>query len=104
MEKCNKIVIFDWGGVIENNNQSYYNISKAIIDIMRKYKCKLTDQEILEVCTNGKKLFNTFIDDTQINIDEANKRKWKTCRADGFEFEKIKRSVEEFLEKGEINE
>lgn len=40
MEKCNKIVIFDWGGVIENNNQSYYNISKAIIDIMRKYKCK----------------------------------------------------------------
>ena len=38
MEKCNKIVIFDWGGVIENNNQSYYNISKAIIDIMRKYK------------------------------------------------------------------
>ena len=197
MEKCNKIVIFDWGGVIENNNQSYYNISKAIIDIMRKYKCKLTDQEILEVCTNGKKLNidcnydeyknayyeygkkipyhkdvikfahslrdkcyiamfsslvkldearineqvnlssfdyifltykmgfskpnskafeyieNTvkinpenilFIDDTQINIDEANKRKWKTCRADGFEFEKIKRSVEEFLEKGEINE
>ena len=46
MEKCNKIVIFDWGGVIENNNQSYYNISKAIIDIMRKYKCKLTDQEL----------------------------------------------------------
>ena len=41
---------------------------------------------------------------TQINIDEANKRKWKTCRADGFEFKKIKRSVEEFLEKGEINE
>ena len=65
MEKCNKIVIFDWGGVIENNNQSYYNISKAIIDIMRKYKCKLTDQEILEVCTNGKKLFNTFIDDDE---------------------------------------
>lgn len=32
-----------------------------------------------------------FIDDTQINIDEANKRKWKTCRADGFEFEKIKK-------------
>lgn len=29
-----------------------------------------------------------FIDDTQINIDEANKRKWKTCRADGFEFKK----------------
>lgn len=219
MEKCNKIVIFDWGGVIENNNQSYYNISKAIIDIMRKYKCKLTDQEILEVCTNGGKLFNTFIDDdeqttidwfneikgklnidcnydeyknayyeygkkipyhkdvvkfahslrdkcyiamfsslvkldearineqvnlslfdyifltykmgfakpdskafeyientvkinpenilfiddTQINIDEANKRKWKTCRADGFELKKIKRSVEDFLEKGEIN-
>ena len=65
MEKCNKIVIFDWGGVIENNNQSYYNISKAIIDIMRKYKCKLTDQEILEVCTNGGKLFNTFIDDDE---------------------------------------
>lgn len=32
-----------------------------------------------------------FIDDTQINIDEANKRKWKTCRADGFEFRKNKK-------------
>lgn len=220
MKKYNKIVIFDWGGVIENNNPSYYNISKTIIDIMKKYKCKLTDQEILEVCTNGKKLFNTFIndneqttidwfneikskldincnyneyknayyeygkkipyhknvvnfahslkekcyiaifsslvkldearindqvnlslfdynfltykmgfnkpdskafeyiekiikispenilfiDDTAINLEEANKRKWKTCKADGFEFEKIQRSVEEFLEKGEINE
>ena len=78
MEKCNKIVIFDWGGVIENNNQSYYNISKAIIDIMRKYKCKLTDQEILEVCTNGKKLFNTFIDDDeQTTIDWFNEIKDK---------------------------
>ena len=45
-----------------------------------------------------------FIDDMQINIDEANKRKWKTCKADGFEFEKIKRSVEELLRKGEVDE
>ena len=62
------------------------------IDVFGENTVKINPENIL------------FIDDTQINIDEANKRKWKTCRADGFEFEKIKRSVEEFLEKGEINE
>ena len=220
MKKYNKIVIFDWGGVIENNNLFSYNISRVIIDIMKKYNCKLTDKEIIDICTNGRKLFNAFvddneqttidwfneikgklnidcsydeykkayyeygkkipyhkdvvkfayelkdkcyiaifsslvkldearindqvnlslfdynfltykmginkpnakafeyientvkinpenilfIDDTQINIEEANKRKWKTCKADGFEFEKIKRSVEELLRKGEVDE
>ena len=220
MKKCNKIVIFDWGGVIENNNTSSYNISRVIIDIMKKYNCRLTDREIIDICTNGRKLFNTFtddneqttidwfneiknklnidcsydeykksyyeygkkipyhenvvkfahelkekcyiaifsslvkldearindqvnlslfdynfltykmgvnkpdtrafeyientvkinpenilfIDDTQINIEQANMRKWNTCRADGYEFEKIKKSVEEFLKKGEVDE
>lgn len=40
---------------------------------MKKYKCKLTDQEILEICTNGRKLFNTFIDDNEQTTIDMNK-------------------------------
>ena len=46
MKDTNKIVIFDWGGVIENNNPEEYTINKAIIDIMRKYNCNLSNEEI----------------------------------------------------------
>lgn len=38
-----------------------------------------------------------FIDDTSINIENANKRGWNTCQAFGYELDKIRDSVEEFL-------
>lgn len=38
-----------------------------------------------------------FIDDTSINIENAKKRGWNTCQAFGFELDKIKDSVEQFL-------
>lgn len=65
-----KIVIFDWGGVIENNDSSYYTISKVIIDIMRKYDCTLTNNEILNICSNGSKLFKTFIDNKEETTED----------------------------------
>lgn len=43
-----KIVIFDWGGVIESHKDGEYNISEAIKDLMKKYNCKLSDEEIIE--------------------------------------------------------
>ena len=38
-----------------------------------------------------------FIDDTTINIENANKRGWHTCQAFGYELDKIKSAVEHFL-------
>ena len=38
-----------------------------------------------------------FIDDTSINIENAKKRGWNTCQAFGYELDKIKSSVEQFL-------
>ncbi len=213
MKKGNKIVIFDWGGVIEIHDNNKYNISKVIVDIMKYYNCALTDNEIIEICSKGDKLHSTFInndeettvtwfnevksklkitctyeeyknayykygkkipyykdvveyahnlkekcnigifsnlvkldekrineqvdlsmfdyaflsyqmgyikpnpkayeyiekrlkinskeilfiDDTNVNIDEARKRKWNTCNACGYELDKIKENVEKFL-------
>ena len=38
-----------------------------------------------------------FIDDTAINIENAKKRGWNTCQAFGYELDKIKSSVEQFV-------
>ena len=52
-----KIVIFDWGGVIESHKVGEYNIRTAIINLMKKYGCKLEEQKILNIyskCDNLK--------------------------------------------------
>lgn len=78
MSNYNKIVIFDWGGVIENHSYDKYNISQAIIDIMKYYNCRLTDKEILDICSNGNKLRSTFIcNDEKITVDWFNNVKNK---------------------------
>ncbi len=38
-----------------------------------------------------------FIDDTSVNIENAKKRGWNTCQAFGYELDKIKTSIEQFL-------
>ena len=38
-----------------------------------------------------------FIDDTSVNIENAKNRGWNTCQAFGYEFDKIKNSIDEFL-------
>ena len=39
-----------------------------------------------------------LIDDTEVNINNAKECGWNTCQAQGFEFDKIKSSVDSFLE------
>lgn len=41
---------------------------------------------------------DTFIDDTLENILAAKKRGWQTIKATGYEFEKIKEGVRQFLD------
>lgn len=44
-----------------------------------------------------------FIDDTLVNIENAKKRGWNTCQAYGYELDKIKESVEQFLTQKNTN-
>lgn len=39
-----------------------------------------------------------FIDNNETNIEKAKQRNWNTCLAYGYELDKIKQSVEQFLE------
>ena len=97
-QKMKKIVIFDWGGVIENDNSSYYTIRKAIIDIMRKYNCILTNEEIINICSNGSKLFKTFID----NKEETTKEWFSEIKSKlniKCEYEEYKKDYYEFGKK-----
>lgn len=96
--KASKIVIFDWGGVIENNDPNEYTISKVIIEIMRKYNCKLTDDEILKICSNGSKLHKTFID----NREKITKEWFKNIKNKlniNCEYEEYKKDYYEFGKK-----
>ena len=48
-------------------------------------ECKIKPENIL------------FIDDSKENIETAKKLGWNTCNAYGYELDKIKEKVEEFL-------
>lgn len=49
MRNINKIVIFDWGGIIESHRDGEYNIREAIKDLVKKFNCKLSDKEIIDI-------------------------------------------------------
>lgn len=62
----NKVVIFDWGGVVESHEEGLKDLKDAKIRMIKKYNCSLSDQEILEKWT----------DQTSkgFPIDESNKK------------------------------
>lgn len=70
----NKIVIFDWGGVIIHELFDSNSLKEAIIRTIKKYNSKLSDDEAFDIYTN------TLLDDNHINIstqnDEQSKKNW----------------------------
>ena len=65
-----KIVIFDWGGVIESHRDGEYNIRTAIVNLMKKYGCKLPDNEIIDIyskCDRLKYNMSVYSDSTLVN-------------------------------------
>lgn len=65
-----KIVIFDWGGVIESHRDGEYNIRTAIVNLMKKHGCKLPDNEIIDIyskCDEVKHNKSVYSDSTLIN-------------------------------------
>lgn len=82
----NKIVIFDWGGVVESHNQEEYNVHKAIVRTIRHFNNKLQeDNSILE---KYRQLWN---DENGINVgtlsDIASTKKWIERIKKAFDFE-----------------
>jgi len=46
--KQEKLIIFDWGGVIESHNDQEYCIKKATIDFFKSFKLNMEDEQIYE--------------------------------------------------------
>ena len=103
MKDEDKIIIFDWGGVIEDNIPTKYTIRKAIIDIMKKYNCVLSEEEISYICSNGKKLY-----DTMVNDDEETTKNWfediKTKLNINCTYEEYKQAYYEYGKKVQYHE
>lgn len=62
--------------------------------------CEKPNEEIYEIVENDCKMKPEnilFIDDCKENIEMAEKRGWNTCNAYGYELDKIKKSVTDFL-------
>lgn len=91
MKNYNKIVIFDWGGIIESHREGEYNIREAIKDLMKKFNCKLSDQEIINIyssCSvlNDNKSIGTYNDESK-TVEWFNNVKYKLnldCTIDEF--------------------
>lgn len=62
----NKIVICDWGGVIESHTPGEYNIHIAIINIMHRLGSNLSDDQII------KNYFSCDLDENEKRISEVN--------------------------------
>lgn len=48
----NKIVIFDWGGIVESHENDYQDLKEAKIRIIKRFNSSLSDQEILNRWTD----------------------------------------------------
>lgn len=44
-----KLIIFDWGGVIESHKDGEYNINKALISLFKRLNSKLQEEQIIEI-------------------------------------------------------
>lgn len=64
-------------------------------------KCRKPDEKIYEIVEKDCKIEPKnilFIDDCKENIEVAKRRNWNTCNAYGYELDKIKESINRFLE------
>ena len=47
-----KVVIFDWGGIVESHENNLQDLKEAKIRMIRRYNNTLSDAEILERWTD----------------------------------------------------
>ena len=88
-----KLVIFDWGGVIESHYDRNYPVSKAIVSLIRKYTNKYDNDEIIKIYSS------CAFDENNIEIGTINKidgiYAWINRLKEAFDFEA---TYDDFLE------
>lgn len=57
-----KIIIFDWGGVIESNNDEEYNIYVAISNIIKQFNISMNERELLNNLYQNNEICNKIDD------------------------------------------
>lgn len=79
----------------------HYDLSKFdYVWLSYKLNCRKPKEKIYEIVEQDCKIPVSnilFIDDSKENIEVAKNRGWKVCQATARDFEKIKKSVNEFL-------
>lgn len=63
----NKIVIFDWGGIVESHENDLYDLKEAQIRLIKRFNNDLSSNEILKRWTNKAQ--------TGISIGDTNNEK-----------------------------
>ena len=48
MKDQNKIIIFDWGGVIESHTEGEYSINRAIINLIKHFNNEEDENTIVD--------------------------------------------------------
>ena len=93
----NRVVIFDWGGVVESHEDNLQELKNAKIRMIKKWNSQLTDNEILEGFTDMTPS-GIFIDETN---DEKDIKDWvKLIQKNmniNVSFEEFKKAYEEEL-------
>ncbi len=81
-----KIVIFDWGGVIESHRDGEYNIKIAQSDLLKKYGCKLDEKEKVQIESKIHSNMGISSDFTYIQkwFEEIKANLGLTCNLDEF--------------------
>lgn len=73
--KKDKLIIFDWGGVVESHDSKGYNCFKARLDFFKSLGVTLTDKEIYQYYNHVKdisvkeKLFNSLKEGFHLTCD-----------------------------------
>lgn len=53
--KDNKIVIFDWGGVVESHREGEYNCDTAKVDVMKRFDIIMDEKELISKYSSCRK-------------------------------------------------
>lgn len=101
-DKCKIGILSNLISLDKTRIDKHYNLSKFdYVWLSFEMECKKPNEKIYIKVENECKIKPEnilFIDDVMENLIPAQKRGWNICNATGHELDKIKKSVEEFLE------
>lgn len=99
--KCKIGILSNLGYLDKDRINMQVDLSKFdYVWLSYELECRKPDDIIYEKVENNLGMETSsilFIDDKKINIETAKRRGWNTCLAYGYQLEKIKNCVEDFL-------